>query len=1062
MTDPKMPIDELLLSLKERAKELSCIYAIEEILNRPGIERDDVCRAVISVVPPGWQYPELCRARIVLYGETYEPADFVETPWSQHADISIQSEQAGRLSVYYIRETPLSDDGPFLKEETKLIHTIAERLGHFFTYQQMRHVASEVESAREELMKHAKGGWRVVLDLLRQTDRELFQRIAHKMLHHLCRMGIPSAMRLAQAPQHGLSADADAALGNPNRPHRRMTHTYPSDITEQTFRIAGEQLSDDIILEQIQIWIQEDKLSFLSLVIDRHVTLPVVADAIRRYHFLAPRQAELRSPAKRGVEVALTRRFLSDDVDYINCAKTFVDLNDFHDLLQNMIFGAESHGRLGGKSAGLFLAAQILKKTSDPEGLLAKVRTPKTWYITSDIILHFMHYNDLDDVVEQKYKEINQVRQEYPHIVQLFKRAEFPEDILKGLSVALDDFGDRPLIVRSSSLLEDRGGAAFSGKYKSLFLANQGTKEQRLEALVDAIAEVYASTFGPDPIEYRSERGLIDFGEEMGVMIQEVVGRRIGSYFLPTFAGVAFSRNEFRWSPRIRRNDGLLRIVLGIGTRAVDRLSNDYPVLIAPGQPTLRVNATVDEVLRYSPRHLDVINLRTNTFETVPVAGFLRDHGSDFPGIELLISELTDDHQLRSPTFSTDLATDDVVVTFEGIVTRTPLVRQTRAILQTLEENLKTPVDIEFACDGEDFYLLQCRPQSHAPALAPAPIPKDVAPDRVVFTAKRYVPNGQVTGVTHVVYVDPLRYSQLPDLDALVAVGRAVGQLNAILPRRQFILMGPGRWGSRGDIKLGVSVTYSDINNTAALIEIARRTGGYVPDVSFGTHFFQDLVEARILYLPLFPDDDGTTFNEAFLRCSPNLLPKLLPEFSHLTDSVRLIDVPQCSDGKVLRLLMNADLDEAVAFLADPGAAIGPPHIPPAPEHASGEHSHWQWRLRMCQQIAASLDPDRFGVVSLYVFGSTKNATAGPASDIDLLVHFRGTPKQRHDLELWLEGWSLSLDEMNYLQTGYRSSGLLDAHIITDKDIANRNSYASKIGAITDAARPLPLKTEPG
>ncbi|MBK6678651.1 MAG: hypothetical protein IPG53_00820 [Ignavibacteriales bacterium] len=99
--------------------------------------------------------------------------------------------------------------------------------------------------------------------------------------------------------------------------------------------------------------------------------------------------------------------------------------------------------------------------------------------------------------------------------------------------MALDDFGDRPIIVRSSSLLEDQVGSAFSGKYKSLFLANQGSKPERLSALMDAIAEVYASTFGPDPIEYRTERGLIDFHEEMGIMIMEVVGTRVGDYFFP-------------------------------------------------------------------------------------------------------------------------------------------------------------------------------------------------------------------------------------------------------------------------------------------------------------------------------------------------------------------------------------------------------------------------------------------------------------------------------------------------------------------------------------------------
>ena len=97
----------------------------------------------------------------------------------------------------------------------------------------------------------------------------------------------------------------------------------------------------------------------------------------------------------------------------------------------------------------------------------------------------------------------------------------------------------RPIIVRSSSLLEDLTGAAFSGKYKSLFLGNQGPKTEQLAALMDAIAEVYASVFGPDPTEYRTERGLLDVHEEMGILIQEVVGTRVGPYYFPAFAGVA-------------------------------------------------------------------------------------------------------------------------------------------------------------------------------------------------------------------------------------------------------------------------------------------------------------------------------------------------------------------------------------------------------------------------------------------------------------------------------------------------------------------------------------------
>jgi hypothetical protein len=599
-------------------------------------------------------------------------------------------------------------------------------------------------------------------------------------------------------------------------------------------------------------------------------------------------------------------------------------------------------------------------------------------------------------------------------------------------------------------------GAAFSGKYRSLFLANRGTKKERLAALTDAIAEVYASIFGPDPLEYRAERGLLDVHEEMGVMIQEVVGVRAGDYFMPAFSGVAFSNNEFRWSPRIKREDGLVRLVAGLGTRAVDRLGDDYPVLIAPGQPGLRANVSTDEVLRYSPKMMDVINLQTGEFVSVRVQDLLREVGAYFPMVGDIVS-VVDRTRIRRPIgLDVDFEKDMLVVTFDGLAARTPFVARMRALLKLLRDKLGVPVDIEFASDGKDLYLLQCRPQSYAAEAAAATIPQDVPADRVVFTANKYVSNGRVGDITHIVYVDPCKYRELADLQQLKDVGRAVGKLNKLLPKRQFILMGPGRWGSRGDIKLGVSVTYSDINNTAVLIEIARKEGNYVPDLSFGTHFFQDLVEASIRYLPLFPDEQGILFNEDFLTRSPNILADLLPEYAHLADSVIVIDVPRSTEGMILRVLMNADQEQALGMLASPAAQVD------AAEDRKKDpgtplESHWRWRLRMAERIAAALDPGRFGVKGLYLFGSTKNATAGPGSDIDLLVHVDGSEATRRDLSTWFEGWSLCLAEMNYLRTGQKSDGLLDVHYVTDEDIAKQTTYAAKIGAVTDAARPLAL-----
>ena len=541
----------------------------------------------------------------------------------------------------------------------------------------------------------------------------------------------------------------------------------------------------------------------------------------------------------------------------------------------------------------------------------------------------------------------------------------------------------------------------------------------------------------------------------MGILIQEVVGRRVGRYFFPAFAGVAFSRNEFRWSPRITREDGLVRLVPGMGTRAVDRTGDDYPGLLVPGKPDLRVNVAIEEIVRYSPRQIDLVNLETNRFETMDLKDLLEEVGMDYPAFNLVFCALEGGRLVRPVSNFFEPRDRPLVACFEGLRGRSEFVTQIRETLRVLEENLKCPVDVEFAHDGENLYLLQCRPQSQSDRAAPSPIPKDIPESDVIFSAKRHVSNCRIPEAKYIVYIDPGEYGRLPSPDRMKQVGRAVGELNKLLPKKQFILMGPGRWGSRGDIKLGVNVTYADINNTSLLIEIARRQGNYVPDVSFGTHFFQDLVESGIGYLPIYPDDEGVRFSEIFLTRSENLLGGLLPAFSSLADVVKVIDVPSVADGRVLRVLLNADLDEALAHLAEPGGEIAPLMLADkGAVHAPVQF--WRWRRQMAERISAELDRQRMGVKALYLFGSVKNATAGPASDIDLLVHVDGDPDKGRELLDWLDGWSKCLAEFNYQRTGYRTDGLLDVHLVTDEDIAARTSFAVKIGAVTDAAQELP------
>ena len=1056
MSSAETPIQQLVESLQERAKELNCLYRVDEILAEPNRPIVEVCRQLVESIPSGWKYPEVCVVRISIRGDRCQSATFEETPWFMTAPILVEGQEVGTLAAYYTEEKPTADEGPFLKEERRLISTIADRVGFYVMRRNLYRAHESLHTATSFSGDRERAEWDVILDFLRRTDADLLRRITRRMINYLELSGVVEAEALLR--KVALVEGGDSDRSGDNVPLRKSQLQDLAPVSEETFEIAARNLGEEEMVASIRNWIDEERSGFLIEVLeDQSRSLSAVVESIERHRSHIGDTAHLPVPFRRTLNAAFLRRLFSDETVYLNVAKDIVDLEDVYDLVNHIIYPLHGHGKLGGKSAGLFLAEQLLRKGGESSELLRDVKVPKTWYVSSNGLLEFLSYNNLRELYFRKYMDIEHIRQEYPHIVNLMKNCHFPPEISRGLALALEDFGDRPIIVRSSSLLEDRTGSSFAGKYKSLFLPNRGSREERLEALRDAIAEIYASAFGPDPIEYRAERGLLDVHEEMGIMIQEVVGKKIGRYFLPAFSGVALSHNEFRWSARIRRRDGLLRLVPGLGTRAVDRVGDDYPILLAPGQPGLRVNVTPDEIVRYSPRWVDLINLETGTFETVEFQSLVRECGDDYPAIRQVVS-IVDENRIRKPTgLEPDFDQDDVVVTFEGLITDTSFVKRMEAIVGLLRDQLDSPVDVEFASDGTDLFLLQCRAQSHTEEFAPAPIPRHLPREVVLFSAHRSISNGRVPDITHIVYIDPDGYNELEDLRDLRNVGKAVGRLNKLLPKRQFVLIGPGRWGSRGDIRLGVHVTYADISNTAVLMEVARKKGNYVPELSFGTHFFQDLVESDIRYIPLYPDEAEGYLDETFLRRAPNLLPEMIPDFADLENVVHVIEVAAHGEDRVLRVLMNADLDEAVGIFDVPRTAPDEALIPGDMIVAAPVEAHWRWRLRMVERIAIDLDSDRFGVKALYVFGSAKNATAGPSSDVDLLVHDEGTGRKREELGLWLDGWSRSLAEANYLRTGYQSEGLLDIHYVTDDDIEKQTSFAAKIGAVTDAARPLRL-----
>lgn len=1033
----------MIQNLTERAKELECVYAVDEILQHRRLTLPEMIERMTKVIPTGFSCPQALRVRISLLSEGYESPGFDGSDVICRTPIRVEEEVVGEIVAGYRREL-LEGECPLLDYEVKLMETIAGR------------VSQLTLGRRRELS--------LLMNMLRQIDPNLLLTIGEKLRVHIKNtLGIEAGDVF-----QGLVPAHDNAYGETNRTMMPAQYLCNEELIRKLVEAALTFLPQDTVLSLLNEWIHEFRiLAFVKTVDRKDSRVSDILDAVLKYTGAVSQEAgnhkKQHTLTETWLKSELAHRFLSEDEHLINLVLDNISIQDFGPMIEKVIGSERSMGNIGGKGAGLFIASQILRHASQSDPLLTDIKTPRTWYIAADQIVDFLHYNNLEELNFYKYNSVFHLRMTYDTIIQKIKNGRLPAHTMNMLMLALEDMRGRPLIVRSSSLLEDRHSGTFSGKYKSLFLCNKGTRQQRLDALVNAVLEVYASMYNPDAIQYRRERGLLHFTEQMGVMIQEVVGRKVGPYFLPMFAGVAFSRNLLRWSSRIQPEDGLVRLVMGLGTRAVDRVNDDYPLMFAPGQPKLQINQIPADVYHYSPKHIDLIH-EEKGFVTVDAQTFLREMHREIPDLYQYVSVYENDFIQNKNAFSLNPARDTMVITFQHVLFSTEFAAKIKRMMEVLSKKLQCPVDIEYAYDGESLYLLQCRPQGTGLMRAPAAIPQNIKRQDTLFTANRFISDGLLENVSYVVYVDPEGYSQLSSREELLAVGEAVGLLNDILPRRKFLLIGPGRWGSRGDIQLGVRVTYSDICNTGALIEVAREKHSYVPELSFGTHFFQDLVEAGILYVPLYPDQKDALFNESFFLRKENMLGSILPKYARLSDTLKVIDISASSQGRTLSLHMNSELNQAVAYLSsapdESAAQSGDPFQSVWKDwHLENDQEHWQWRHYMAQKIAEGMDMERFGVKGVYLFGSTDTGSTGIGSDIDLLVHVEdANDKVMAPFRQWLDGWSRALARINFLQTGFDAETLLDVHIITDEDIRAGNSYAIKINSPTDPATLLRVR----
>ena len=396
-----------------------------------------------------------------------------------------------------------------------------------------------------------------------------------------------------------------------------------------------------------------------------------------------------------------------------------------------------------------------------------------------------------------------------------------------------------------------------------VFSANIKDIEWRMAKLEECVRAVWVSTFNPSARKYRRKHGKVHRDESMAVIVQSMIGKDRHNIYYPKLAGTIFSRIFRRPSPRIQKEDGLMCICFGIGTRTVDRGAARSFYLT---NPELRPSGNSPErIAGSSQEYFDYIDRSEGEIKT----GFIRDwipmistHHKD---LDQYIEFYDEDSNTLLPysVYSAMSPGSRPLVSFPDFHKRqTYLFELVHDLIPLMEKHLGLPVDMEFTYDttSRDFRLVQLRPLTHFQEMSRVVVP-DVPKEQVIFRGDRMVSNGRIKNVPYMVYVEPLEY--LSEWNPQKAA-RAVGTLNDKLKGTNYILAGPGRWGSRNPA-IGVPIQYGDIYNCGCLVELSAPQFNFNPELSYGSHFFLDMDSDNILYLPVFAGQNNNVYASDWL-----------------------------------------------------------------------------------------------------------------------------------------------------------------------------------------------------
>ena len=579
------------------------------------------------------------------------------------------------------------------------------------------------------------------------------------------------------------------------------------------------------------------------------------------------------------VEEQIISSTMTKDARLKGLVKKYFRPRDYFALRDRMI----GSGAIGGKACGMLLARRIAE-TELPE--FAKYNEPHdSFYIGSDVFYTYIVSNkDWDLRIAQRTEEGFFAKA--GELKTALLMGTFPDKIKERFVDVLEYFGQSPFIVRSSSFLEDGFGNAFAGKYKSVFCVNQGSPEERLDAFEQAVRAVYASTMDNSALEYRRQRGLDKSDEQMAILVQRVSGTYFGRYFMPCAAGVGYSHSAYKMFADMDPSAGMLRLVMGLGTKAVDRTKEDYPRLSNLDKPTVTTSTSIEQKHRFSQRYADVLDCVSNSFKEIPVGKL-----SESLPFWYKIMVYEHDTEAERTISERGLRRDVIFASCQGLVETKAFTGIMKKLLKTLETVYENPVDIEYTVninEKRDFVinLLQCRPlyQQHEgekidmSAVKPARTFFDIKDSSMGVSGKRKI--------DAVVRIDPIAYYNYPYAKKF-DVCAAIGEINKYYKDsgKNLMLLSPGRIGTSSP-ELGVPVTFGEISNFSIICEVSESRAGYMPELSYGSHMFQDLVEADIRYNAIFGNSNTLSYNENFFRAETNIYKKICIKHPELADMI--------------------------------------------------------------------------------------------------------------------------------------------------------------------------------